>query len=503
MRLALLVALTLMVLAMGCDAVLGIDLTTYRCEELKDRVIELSEEQQSPFSPIILKVSEIEETSRTDRRLDCYGIARLNNGAQEGIVFHIEEDADGDFFYGYEAGSKPIQRDPTPIPNAVRAIPPSPEKPTSTALPTSDQQNPLPTQLSTSTPVPSLTPQNSETPDISATVEAHRATLVAAAATTPSTPDDEVTPTATVLARAAAPCCASIGSIRDDVLGILGEPDSDYDWGDTLESTWYDYNTSISFSSNDERVVSWIYTGRISDSPFAILNSISNVPLSNPGGLISVGSTANEVFGVVGDPDQVWHWGRGQEVSWSYYNADVSFDAKGERVVSWFYTGFISDSPFAVLNSISSAPLSDQDGLISVGSTANEVFGVVGDPDQVWHWGRGQEVSWSYYNADVSFDAKGERVVSWFYTGFISDSPFAVLNSISSAPLSNPNGFISVGSTANEVFEVLGDPDQIWHWGKGQEITWSYYNASVSFDTNGERVTDWYYDGPEDESPFR
>ena len=50
MKLALPIAFVLMVLALSCEAILGIDLANYSCEELKEQVIELSEDQQNPFS---------------------------------------------------------------------------------------------------------------------------------------------------------------------------------------------------------------------------------------------------------------------------------------------------------------------------------------------------------------------------------------------------------------------------------------------------------------------
>ena len=412
MKLALPVALILMVLAMSCDAVLGINLATYSCEELKDRVIELSEEQQNPFSPLILKVSEIEETSRTAERLNCHGIARLNNGAQEGIVFHIEEDVDGDFFYGYEVAPKPIQRDPTPTPTFGGAVP------------TGAQQNSLPTLLLISTPIPSPTPEESGTPNNSSTVEAYRATLVAIAAATPSTPNDEMTPIATVFARAAAPCCISVGFTQEEVIDILGEPDStsqlDKDW----EINWFYYNSTISFDPKGKRVNSWYYEGPLNESPISVLASITSAPLSNPEGRISVGSTADEVVSILGDPDSASQLDKGWEINWFYYNSTISFDPKGKRVNSWYYEGPLNESPISVLASITSATLSNPEGRISVGSTADEVVSILGDPDSASQLDKDWEINWFYYNSTISFDPKGKRVTDWYYDGPEDESPF-------------------------------------------------------------------------------
>ena len=94
---------TLMVLATGCSP----DISTQSCAELTRQVIQASEEQKNPFAPVILKITEVEEISKTDTRLDCYGAARMDNGLQIGLLFRLEEDVDGDFFISYAAGRKP------------------------------------------------------------------------------------------------------------------------------------------------------------------------------------------------------------------------------------------------------------------------------------------------------------------------------------------------------------------------------------------------------------
>ena len=506
MKLALPIALMLMVLSMSCDAVLGIDLATYGCGELKDRVIELSEEQQNPFSPVILKVSEIEETSRTAKRLDCYGVARLNNGGQEGIAFHIEEDVDGDFLYGYEAGSKPIQRSLTPTPTVVVTRPPTPEAPTSTALPIRAQQNSLPTQLPTSTPIPGMTPEISGTPHISATVAAYRATLVAIAAATPPTPSDEATPavapTPSESSQVDAPCCISVGSSKEEVLALLGEPVSVTVL--SRQEEWWTYaNFQITMHPSAGRILSWSHYGSLSQSPFDFLASLSTVQQSNPEGHISVGDTAEYVIAVLGEPDSVSVYGRNEDTWWQYYNSAIYVDPNSELVTSWGYAGPLSDSPFERLMSITAIPHSNPGGRISIGSTAGEVVSRLGEPDQAIHWKSGG-ITFQFYNSAISFDDHSELVTSWEFDGNLIDSPFERLAPITSTPRSNPSGHILVGSTADEVVSILGEPDLVVRWSRWEDITWQYYpNTTISFSPSNGTVVEWYWDGPEDESPFR
>ena len=494
MRAALSVALVFAVVTIGCNSVLGIEIATYSCEDLKDDVVELSEEQQNPFSPAILKISDIDERVRTATRLVCTGTARLNNGSEERILYHIEEDADGDFLYGYEIDPEPssLRRfdSPTPISaptHKTDELQPS-ESPSATKTKSGTGSTSVPIPLSTSTQIPSATQSPSLSPR-TAVPDRHAVPSTATAAPT-------------ILET---PCCVSIGSPQEDVVVLIGEPDSVQDWGSGQPKTWgyFTYGTTISVDPLGGRVVSWDYTGPLSESPFQVLEAIRGAPLSNPDGHISIDSTAGEVVSIIGEPDYVYHWGRGQVIAWQYYNSTISFDTQNKQVVSWDYTGPISESPFQVLEAIRGAPLSNPDGHISIGSTAGEVASIIGEPDYVYHWGRGQVIAWQYYNSTISFDTQNKQVVSWDYTGPISESPFQVLEAIRGAPLSNPDGHISIGSTAGEVVSIIGEPDYVYHWGRGQVIAWQYYNSTISFDTQNERVTDWYYDGPEEENPFR
>ena len=72
------------------------------CEELGDRVIDLSEESEGPFSPKILKLYDVRsETPEDGNILQCWGRAKWNRGDESPIRFYIWEDEDSDSFMGY------------------------------------------------------------------------------------------------------------------------------------------------------------------------------------------------------------------------------------------------------------------------------------------------------------------------------------------------------------------------------------------------------------------
>ena len=92
------------------------NLITINCDDPRftKEILELSEDNQNPFSPRILKLySDVEELERTERVLRCKGTATLSRGGESYITYHYEIDRDGDAFIGYEIGD-PIST-PTPV----------------------------------------------------------------------------------------------------------------------------------------------------------------------------------------------------------------------------------------------------------------------------------------------------------------------------------------------------------------------------------------------------
>lgn len=100
----LLIAIMMSVVA--CDASSGTftSISDTTCEELKQDIIEFNAEvtAEDPSKSKILKIYDgVREIRRTSKRLECEGEVRVNTGGSTAIEYHLEEDSDGDFFYGY------------------------------------------------------------------------------------------------------------------------------------------------------------------------------------------------------------------------------------------------------------------------------------------------------------------------------------------------------------------------------------------------------------------
>ncbi len=72
-----------------------------QCGGLVPKIIDMSESNKDPLASKILKVYNAKEVTRSNRRLECEGIARTSSDGWSRVSFHIEEDWDGDRFIGY------------------------------------------------------------------------------------------------------------------------------------------------------------------------------------------------------------------------------------------------------------------------------------------------------------------------------------------------------------------------------------------------------------------
>lgn len=74
------------------------------CEELEPYIMKLSDEDQNPFQPKILKMYNIQksEHKNTNKILVCTAKVKWNRGEDSNIKFHLEKDDEGQYFYGYE-----------------------------------------------------------------------------------------------------------------------------------------------------------------------------------------------------------------------------------------------------------------------------------------------------------------------------------------------------------------------------------------------------------------
>ena len=103
-KLSILIVLGMCIIALtGCsnsesDNAVSIE----TCEDLAPEIIELSEERAGEFSPSILKLYDIREVRGTNV-LDCRATGKMSDAYDSIISFHLEEDADGDQFIGYQA----------------------------------------------------------------------------------------------------------------------------------------------------------------------------------------------------------------------------------------------------------------------------------------------------------------------------------------------------------------------------------------------------------------
>ena len=133
----------------GCDVDSFTPVTN--CDNLAPKIIDLSEEKAGFLSPNILKLYEIEQVSKTSKRMTCRADARFSTGNErESIEFYKVTDEEGDSFIGYGPFDldDTSEKDSTPV--SVGTVNPfGPEKSvTPTISPISGRPQPSPTPVS-------------------------------------------------------------------------------------------------------------------------------------------------------------------------------------------------------------------------------------------------------------------------------------------------------------------------------------------------------------------
>ena len=130
--------------------------TTWNCQELLPQILELNRKKvvEDPRRATVLLAYEVEETNRTEDRLDCSVLANTSQGSDKWrLDFHTEQNRGGNQLLGYRLG--PVV---TPTPSATN---------TPTSTPT---QQPAPTPTATNTPASTPTQQPATTPTATSTV---------------------------------------------------------------------------------------------------------------------------------------------------------------------------------------------------------------------------------------------------------------------------------------------------------------------------------------------
>jgi outer membrane protein assembly factor BamE (lipoprotein component of BamABCDE complex) len=234
----------------------------------------------------------------------------------------------------------------------------------------------------------------------------------------------------------------TVGSTKDEVLAVQGEPHK------FTDSTFTYGASQVRFK--DGKVESWSDTGY--SKLKAKLLPAGQVEARD---YFTVGSTRDEVLAIQGTPDRI---SRGE---FAYGTSTVQL--KDGKVVSWSQ-GY----PELKAQMVPTTGVAAKD-YFTVGSTKDEVLAVQGKPD------RSSRRQLTYGSSTIQL--KDGKVFSW-------DQHFPRLKArlLPTAEVAT-KGFITVGSTKDEVLAVLGTPDRF------SDRRFTYGTATIRF--QGDRVTSW------------
>ena len=168
----------LLLLAAFAAACTPVDIDSYDCGDLRDDIVELSEDQTNPFAIKILKINnDFREVRRTGTSLECAATAVTDTSGTLPVTYQLEQDADGDTFLSYNLDTaatpapeptatptptaRPQAVAPTVIPqptSVVVAATPTSESTTAAQATASPMATPTPESTATPTPQPTATP---------------------------------------------------------------------------------------------------------------------------------------------------------------------------------------------------------------------------------------------------------------------------------------------------------------------------------------------------------
>ena len=92
-------AASLILAVSGCSQ---LDQSITDCDNLREEIIEMSEEDRQSRGYALVKIREPKTLSRSDKRISCKGLALWTDGDKTSITYESYIDEDGDRMIEYE-----------------------------------------------------------------------------------------------------------------------------------------------------------------------------------------------------------------------------------------------------------------------------------------------------------------------------------------------------------------------------------------------------------------
>ncbi len=235
----------------------------------------------------------------------------------------------------------------------------------------------------------------------------------------------------------------TVGSTKDEVLGVQGTPDS-------FTAGTFEYGSSRVYFQND-RVTSW-------RNNYPRLKGVLTPTTTTSSSFFTVGSTRDEVLSIQGTPDSF------TENVFEYGSSRVYF--QNNRVTGW-------RNNYPRLKAVMLSAVRTNSSFFTVGSNKDEVLAIQGTPDSF------TENVFEYGSSRVYFQS--DRVTSW-------RNNYPRLKALLSPTTPTTNNLFTVGSTRDEVLAIQGTPDSF------SDNVFEYGSSRVYFQ-NG-RVTRWQSNSP-------
>ena len=266
----------------------------------------------------------------------------------------------------------------------------------------------------------------------------------------------------------------TLGSHKDEVRRVQGEPSSITRYETLGTMTWRYGASSVKFSTRANEVLEWTNHGNLRVH-------LAPGPNTTTGSHFTLGSHKDDVLRVQGTPDSISRYDTLGKMTWQYGASSVKFSTRANEVLEWTNHGNLRVH-------LAPGPNTTTGSHFTLDSHKDDVLRVQGTPDSISRYDTLGKMTWQYGASSVKFSTRANEVLEWTNHGNLRVH-------LAPGPNTTTGSHFTLGSHKDDVLRVQGTPDSISRYDTLGKMTWQYGASSVEISLSTARVLDWSNNG--------
>ena len=270
------------------------------------------------------------------------------------------------------------------------------------------------------------------------------------------------------------------GSTREEVFAVMGIPIG-ISVLPGVGETWQYGQSSVTFDRETRRVRDW--SNKQGDLPI-LLSPGSHVDLSAKS--LTLASSSDEVVSLLGTPAELSTNAYTGLETWMYGRSTITIDGPTQVIVGWDD----KDEQLPV-ELFPEYPVSSAVSTFTMGASMDEVLSRMGTPTTVESREWLGDVYWGYGRNSLFFEFQTRRLRNWSNrTGTLP------VDLKPAEPVGRDVGTLTLGSSMDEILQLLGTPSRIWHrdnsmYGQDEEVELKYDGSMILLDMEEQAIKAW------------